>query len=97
MTLIPRLQAVADAVNLPRPTIFQDNAALAATRSEEYIDQARHAAVREAIALLVEGKPGLAQFKLTRSVERQARVAGVGMAEIPSCPCGGICPDGHES
>lgn len=71
-------------------TVWQDNASLAATQAEAYVDMERRAAVREAFDLIVGRQPGLAFFKLTRSVQRQARVAGVGMAEIPGCPCGGV-------
>jgi hypothetical protein len=90
MTLVPR-----DQVASPRPTIWQDNADQFATRSAEYVDQERRSAVREVIALLVDQKPGLALFKLVRSVERQARISGVGMAEIPACPCGRGCKGTH--
>lgn len=76
-------------------TIWQDNAAAFTSRPESHIDQERHAGVREALGLILEGKTGLALFKLTRSVERQNRIAGGGTHPIePSCPCGGRCTHG---
>jgi hypothetical protein len=90
MTLVPR-----DQVESPRPTIWQKNAETFASTAESYVDQERHSAVREAVGLLVDRKPGLALFKLVRSVERQARISGVGLAEIPACPCGRGCKGTH--
>jgi hypothetical protein len=78
-------------------TVWQDNASLAATQADAYVDMERRAAVREAVALIVGRQPGLAFFKLTRSVQRQARVAGVGLAVIPGCPCGSTHPEQVQS
>ena len=66
-----------------------------ATRVETYLDQERHAGVRQAAALIREGRPGYALFKLARSVERQNRIAGGGTVAIaPLCACGGRCEHG---
>lgn len=76
-------------------TIWQDNAAQFASTPEGYVDQERHASIREALALIVDHKPGKALYTLVRSVERQARIGGAGHVDIhPSCPCGGRCPNG---
>lgn len=72
-------------------SIWQQNAAAFASSPETYIDQERRAGVREALELILEGEPGRAQFKLARSVQRQARIAGLGALEIPACACGGSC------
>lgn len=73
-------------------TVFQANAGAFATTPEQAIDAERNAAVRRASALIVEGKPGRAQYELARSVVRQARIAGLGTQDIgPTCPCGRRC------
>lgn len=86
MSLIPR-----ETVESHHQTIWQENAATFATNHASYVDQERHAAIRDALGLIVDGRPGLALFKLVRSVQRQARVSGLGMVEITACPCGGRC------
>ena len=73
-------------------TIWQDNASRFASTQPEYIDQERHAGVRDAIQALREGRPGYALFKLARSVERQNRIAGGGTVSLGVCPaCGALC------
>jgi hypothetical protein len=74
-------------------SVWTDNAAAFASRQESYVDQERHASVRRALDLIRDGRRGYAVFVLTRSVERQARISGVGMADIPACPCGGRNPE----
>ena len=55
----------------------------------EHAAMERRAAVREAVRLLVEGRPGRAEFVMTRSVMAQARALGVGHTHIGStCGCG---------
>jgi hypothetical protein len=77
-------------------TVWQANANQFASTPGAYIDQERRAVVRRALALIVEGRPGYAEFVLARSVMRQARIAGLGDIEIPACPrCGTRCP-GHQ-
>ena len=88
MSLIPR-----ETVEAHHQTIWQENAAEFATRQDTYVDQERRQAVRRTIELLVEEKFGPALFHLVKSVERQARISGVGQAEIPACPCGGRCKE----
>lgn len=76
-------------------TIFQSNASAFATEQPAAIDMERRSAVRLAAQLIVQGKPGRAQYEIARSVVRQARIAGLGTQHIaPSCPCGRIegCP-----
>lgn len=81
--------------NVVKPTVWQQNAEAFASQQPAAIDQERHAAVREAAALIAAGRPGYALFKLARSVERQNRIAGGGTIPIhPGCPCGGRCPNG---
>lgn len=76
-------------------TVWQDNAAAFATTPQSAIDQERHAAVREALDLILDGKPGRARYVLARSVMRQNRIAGGGTVTLhPRCPCGGRCPNG---
>lgn len=49
----------------------------------EQIDWHRRVAVRKALDLIAEKRRGRAMFVLMRSIENQARVAGI-YAEIPS-------------
>lgn len=78
-------------------TIWQTNAAAFASTPETYVAQERRIAVRRALALIVDHKPGKALYVLVRSVERQARIAGAGHIEIhPGCPCPGRCDHGTE-
>lgn len=55
------------------------------------VDAQRHDGIHRAVDLLVDGTPGRALFALSRSVQRQARIADLGdVAQVP-CPCGGRC------
>lgn len=84
--------------NVIKPTIWQQNAEAFASQQPAAIDQERHAAVRESLALIVAGRPGKARFVLARSVMRQNRIAGGGTIPIhPGCPCGGRCPNGSHA
>lgn len=74
-------------------TVWQDNAAAFASKPEAYIDQERHSGVREAARLIREGKRGQAHYVIVRSVQRQARIDGLGTPDIPVCACGGRCVD----
>jgi hypothetical protein len=74
-----------------RQTSFQVNAGEYATIAETAIDAERHAASRNAVQLLLAGRRGRAHHELLRSVQRQARIAGLGdILQLP-CPCGGRC------
>ncbi len=76
-------------------TIWQGNAAAFATTPPTAIDAERHDGVRRALDLIVDDQPGRALYTLVRSVERQARIAGLGTHPMqPTCPCGGRCPHG---
>lgn len=73
-------------------TVFQDNVELAAYTPEVAIAHERRATVTLAAQLIVDGRPGRAQYEMARSVMRQARIAGLGTQTIaPVCPCGGRC------
>ena len=74
-------------------TIWQQNAADFASKPAPYIDQERHAGVREALEHILAGRPGRAQYALARSVQRQARIAGLGTPDLQVCACGGRCRD----
>jgi hypothetical protein len=98
MTMVPRPRPAAAVFSTWPQTVWQANAAQFASTPDTYIDQERHAAVRKTIELIRQGRPGMAQFVLTRSVMRQARIAGLGDIEIPACPrCGGGCDHGSQS
>lgn len=59
---------------------------------ETHLDQERRAGVNEAMALIHEGRPGYAAYRLARSVERQNRIAGNGSITVPICAaCGTVC------
>ncbi|WP_154402720.1 hypothetical protein [Nocardioides speluncae] len=58
-------------------SVWSDNASAFATHPEEAIDQERRSAVRDALALIGEGDPGRAEWRLVRSFRRQARLAGI--------------------
>ena len=78
----------------PRPTSWQQNAASFATTPEQAIDAERHRGVRRALGYLTQEQPsrGRAFYELSRSVIRQARIAGLGTLDLqPACPCGGRC------
>lgn len=76
-------------------TIWQQNAAIAATTPPSAVAAERHAGVRKAVHLIVDGTPGRAHYELVRSVQRQARIAGLGTLDLqPTCPCGGRCGNG---
>lgn len=74
------------------PNVFSDQASAVATTADTAIDQERRSARALATQLILDGRPGRAQYELARSVVRQARIAGLGTQEIaPACPCGGRC------
>lgn len=56
--------------------------ALVITGTQDYVAVERRAAIRKTIALLVEGKPGRALYTMVRSVERQARIEGIGYQHL---------------
>ena len=73
-------------------SVYSQNAATFATDQPAAIDMERRAAVTLVTQLLLDGKPGRAQYELARSVMRQARIAGLGSPVIgPACPCGRTC------
>ena len=53
------------------------NASTFSTRPEQVVEAERHEAVRGAVVLIAEGRPGRALFNLLRSLERQARLSGI--------------------
>ncbi len=78
-------------------SVWTDNANLFASTPESAVDAERHAGVRDALALIVDGKPGRALYTLVRSVERQARITGTGYIDLhPTCPCDGRCNHGTQ-
>lgn len=59
------------------------------------VDARRLVGVRTALGHLRGGRPGRAYYELVRSVQDQARLAGVVLDAAPAaCPCGGRCPKG---
>ncbi|HEY1177556.1 MAG TPA: hypothetical protein VGF17_15470 [Phytomonospora sp.] len=73
-------------------TVYQWNASAFASTPPAYIDQERHAGVRRARDLITAGRRLAALHHLAASVERQARIAGLGAIPLPICiPCGGLC------
>lgn len=73
-------------------TVWQENAARFASTPETHLDQERRAGIAEAMALVRQGRPGYAAFKLARSVERQNRISGNGSIAVPICAaCGTVC------
>lgn len=57
---------------------------------EQQADGERRARVRQAAALIRDGKRERALFELARSVERQHRILGNGPVRLPVCPCGTV-------
>lgn len=70
--------------------VITDNAQAFASRPEDYLAAERHSAVREAVALLREGKRGRAEYVMVRSFQRQARIAGLGHTDLAPCRCCGM-------
>ncbi len=92
MTLIPRPRAAGDrSIHTQPRTQAKENVERFASTADSYIAQERHSAVRRALELIKAGRPGYARFVLTRSVIRQARIAGLGDVDLPTCPCGRDC------
>jgi hypothetical protein len=50
---------------------------------EDAADQLRRMAVRKAIRNIYVGRPGYALFVMARSVEKQARIAGIKGCDLP--------------
>ena len=74
-------------------TLFSDQASEHATTVDQALTAERRSAITLAAQLIVDGKPGRAQYELARSVVRQGRIAGCGTQVVePVCPCGGRCP-----
>jgi len=67
----------------------QRQAGESAWTQEAYAAARRHEGVREAVALLVEGRPGSAYYRLMRSYVEQVRILGLGYAAIPGYDEGG--------
>lgn len=75
-------------------SVWQDNAARFASTPESVGEVAavrRREGVRQAVELLVEGRPGRAEYVVQRSFMDQLRIVGLGYAAIPGLPyeCGG--------
>lgn len=63
--------------NVIRPTVWQENAAMAATRDRvAHVDLVLDAACKAAVESLRAGRPGYALFQLARAQERAERVLG---------------------
>lgn len=63
--------------NVVRPTIWQENADLAASKDRiVQADLVLDVAVKAAIASLRGGRPGYAHFQLARAQERAGRILG---------------------
>lgn len=59
------------------PTVFKENAALAATRDRQaHVDVVLDAACKDYVQALRSGRPGWGLFRLTRAAERAERVLG---------------------
>lgn len=63
-------------------TIWQDNARRFASRADDAIAQHQHAGVRSSLQLIATGRRDDAHEELARSVERQARLAGLGRHDL---------------
>lgn len=57
------------------------------------VDARRRLGVSAAVAHLRGGRPGRAYYELVRSVQEQARLAGIPVS-TSVCSCGGRCPKG---
>lgn len=56
---------------------------------ESYLADQRAEGIRRALDYLVAGQLGRARYELQRSVQRQARIAGLGtLPVVVGCPCG---------
>lgn len=60
----------------------QQNARRFASTAEQTVAYERHLGVRVAVGLLVAEHPAMAYDVLARSVERQARIEGLGLIHI---------------
>jgi hypothetical protein len=76
---------------MPQQTSWQRNAGEFATTAAAAVDAQRHLGVHQTLQALHEGNPSRALYTLTRSVQRQARMAGLGDLLPVPCPCGGRC------
>ena len=63
--------------NVLRPTVWQQNADMAATRDRvEQADLVLDVAVKDAITQIRGGRPGYAHYRLARAQERASRILG---------------------
>lgn len=63
--------------NVIRPTVWQENADMAATRDRvQHADMVLDAAVKAAVQSIRAGRPGYAHYQLVRAQERAQRVLG---------------------
>ena len=63
--------------NVLRPTVWQQNADMAATRDRDAAAALVVAcARRDALDLILDGKPGQALYKLARAIDSAARILG---------------------
>jgi hypothetical protein len=58
---------------------------------DEAINAERAATMAKVRPMLGTGRPGRIHYEVTRSLVRQARIAGLGTLDLPACPCGGRC------
>ena len=62
---------------------------------ETRIEERRRTGIATAVQLIRDGRPGLALYTITRSVQAQARLADItGHTAHPTCPCSGMCEHG---
>lgn len=63
--------------NVVRPTVWQENADLAASRDRvQQADLVLDVAVKAAVASIRSGRPGYAHYQLARAQERAGRILG---------------------
>lgn len=63
--------------NVVRPTVWQENADLAASRDRvQQADLVLDVAAKAAVASIRAGRPGYAHFQLARAQERASRILG---------------------
>lgn len=66
-------------------------------RIDDRIAERRRTGIATALQLLRDGRPGLALYTMTRSVQTQARLADITTTVSPTCPCGGMCGNGKAA
>jgi hypothetical protein len=86
------LNADTDAPTFTGVTTIHDIQPASARHLDDPIEVERTLGVRRSIGHLLIGNRGRAHYELTRSVMRQARMAGLGTPDLSTpCLCGGRC------